>query len=45
VAAHILTGEGPSVDDWIRVPAGVDVAARLAVHTHGYPARVTESLR
>jgi len=45
VAAHILTGEGPSVDDWIRAPAGVDVAARLAVHTHGYPARVTESLR
>jgi hypothetical protein len=45
VAAHVLTGEGPSVDDWIRVPAGVDEAARLAVHTHGYPARVTESLR
>lgn len=45
VAAHVLTGEGPGVDDWIRAPAGVDAAARLAVHTHGYPARVTESLR
>ena len=45
VAAHILSGDGPTVDDWIRVPAGVDVATRLAVHTHGYPARVTESLR
>lgn len=45
VAAHVVGGEGPSVDDWIRVPAGADVAARLAVHTDGYPARVTESLR
>ncbi len=45
VAAHILRGDGPTVDDWIRVPVGVDVATRLAVYTRGYPARVTESLR
>ena len=45
VAAHILRGDGPTIDDWVLVPAGVDVATRLAVHTHGYPARVTESLR
>lgn len=45
VAANILTGEGPDVADWIRVPADADVAARFAVYVDGYPARVTESLR
>ena len=45
LASHILTGEGPKLEKWIRVPAGVDAAARLAVYTRGYPARVTESLR
>lgn len=45
VASHILSGEGPKLGDWICVPAGADVAARLAVYTRGYPARVTGSLR
>jgi hypothetical protein len=45
LASHILTGEGPKLEKWIRVPAGVDAAARLAVYTRAYPVRVTESLR
>jgi hypothetical protein len=45
MAARILGREDPSVHRWIEVPAGVDAALRLAVHTQGYPARVMESLR
>jgi hypothetical protein len=45
LAARILGGTDPAVERWVRVPAGADAGARLAVHTAGYPARVTESLR
>lgn len=44
VAARIRGGDAPAVEGWARVPAGVDIAVRLAVYTQGYPARVTESL-
>jgi len=44
-AAQIVAGDGPPLDDWIRVPAGADPAARIAVYTDGYPARVTAALR
>jgi hypothetical protein len=42
---HIVAGDGPPLDAWIRVPDGADPAARVAVYTEGYPARVTEALR
>jgi hypothetical protein len=45
MAARILGGDDPALESWARVPAGVEVASRLAVYTQGYPARVTESLR
>jgi len=45
LSAHITAGGGPPLEDWIRVPAGADPAARIAVYTEGYPARVTEALR
>ena len=45
LSAHIVAGDGPPLDSWIRVPAGADPAARVAVYTEGYPARVTEALR
>jgi len=45
LAARILLGEGCDLDDWIRVPSEADAAARVAVHVHGYPARIRESLR
>jgi hypothetical protein len=45
LSAHIVAGDGPPLDAWIRVPAGADSAARIAVYTEGYPARVTEALR
>ena len=45
LSAHIVAGDGPPLDAWIRVPAGADSAARIAVYTDGYPARVTEALR
>jgi len=41
---HIVAGDGPPLDAWIRVPDGADPAARIAVYTEGYPARVTEAL-
>ncbi len=45
VAARILGRDAPGVEDWVRVPDGVDVATRLAVYTQGYAARVSEALR
>ncbi len=45
VAARILGADAPGVEDWVRVPDGVDVATRLAVYTQGYAARVSEALR
>ncbi len=45
LSTHIVTGDGPPLEAWIRVPAGADPAARIAAYTQGYPARVTEALR
>lgn len=44
LAAHVVDGQGPSLDAWISLPPGADPAARIAVYTAGYPARVTEAL-
>ena len=45
LAGHIVAGEGPDLDAWIRVPSGADPAARVAVYVQGYPARIREALR
>jgi hypothetical protein len=45
LTAHIVAGDGPPLEAWIRVPEGAAPAARIAVYTEGYPARVTEALR
>ncbi|HXV37678.1 MAG TPA: DNA-binding domain-containing protein [Myxococcota bacterium] len=45
LAARILARESPGLDAQLRVPAGADVAARLAIHVEGYPARILASLR
>ena len=45
LAGHIVAGEGPDLDVWIRVPSGADPAARVAVYVQGYPARIREALR
>jgi hypothetical protein len=45
VADRILGCGGDAVEAWIRVPEGIDPGLRLAVHTEGYGARVTASLR
>jgi hypothetical protein len=45
LSEHIVAGDGPPLEAWIRVPPGADPAARIAVYTEGYPARVTEALR
>jgi hypothetical protein len=44
LAAHVVDGEGPALDAWISLPPGADPAARIAVYSAGYPARVTEAL-
>jgi hypothetical protein len=45
MTARILGDEGPSpLDDWIRVPGGADLEARLSVYQEGYPARIASSL-
>jgi hypothetical protein len=44
LSEHIVAGDGPPLDAWVRVPAGADLAARIAVYTDGYPARVTEAV-
>jgi hypothetical protein len=44
VAERILGSPSPAVEDWIRLPPGVDCATRLAIYTDGYPARLAESL-
>jgi len=45
LAAQIVDGEGPDLEDRISAPPGVDLAARVAVHVQGYPARIREALR
>lgn len=45
LAARVLGGDDRTIENWIRVPAGVDIAARLAIYSDGYPARVMEALR
>ncbi len=45
LAARILARETSNLEAWIHLPPGTDAAARLAVHVHGYPARICESLR
>ena len=45
LAAHIVANDGPPLEPWIRVPEGSDLAARVAVYTDGYPARLIEALR
>jgi len=45
LAARIVAGEGPDLDDWICVPSEADLAARVAVYVQGYPARIREALR
>ena len=45
LAARIVSGEGPDLDDWICVPSEADLAARVAVYVQGYPARIREALR
>ena len=44
LAARIVDGQGPDLDDWIGVPSDADPAARVAVYVQGYPARIREAL-
>ena len=44
LAARIVAGEGPDLDDWICVPSEADLATRVAVYVQGYPARIREAL-
>jgi hypothetical protein len=45
LANRILDPSAPLSMDLFATPVGVDVALRLGIHTEGYPARITESLR
>jgi hypothetical protein len=45
LARRILGDDAPDLEAWIALPPGADAAERLAAHTHGYPARIRESLR
>jgi hypothetical protein len=45
LAARILSGEEAGLEEWIRVPSGVDSATRVGVYVCGYPARIREALR
>ena len=45
MSERILGGDDAAIDAWLRVPRGVDLAERLAVHIEGYPARVAAALR
>ncbi len=45
LAARIVAGGGPDLDDWVCVPSKADLAARVAVYVQGYPARIREALR
>ncbi len=44
MSERILGSDDAAIDDWLRVPHGVDLAERLAVHVEGYPARVAAAL-
>jgi len=44
LAARIVDGQGPDLDDLICVPSEADPAARVAVYVQGYPARIREAL-
>ena len=45
MSERILGGDDAALDGWLRVPHGVDLSERLAVHIEGYPARIAAALR